>query len=113
MSDTSDTPTQPEPHPETPGPQDPPARTGEKDPLRHSRTSGVWFAVVALAVLLLLLIVFIAQNTEKVNVAFFGFDGQAPLAVTILISVLVGLLLAVVAGTLRILQLRRRVRGQR
>ena len=115
MSETSDTPTQPEPQPEhQPQPQGQ-AREGRrgKDPLRGSRTSGVWFAVVALAVLLLLLIVFIAQNTEQVKVSFFGFDGQAPLAVTILISVLVGLLLAVVAGTLRILQLRRRVRGHR
>jgi uncharacterized integral membrane protein len=121
MSDPGSTPTQPEPTEPTtgsaPAPAEPtraeperPAQDSSKDPLRRSRTSGVWFAVVALAVLLLLLIVFIAQNTEKVNVAFFGFDGQAPLAVTILISVLVGLLLAVFAGSLRILQLRRRVR---
>jgi uncharacterized integral membrane protein len=100
MADQSDSATQPEPEP-TPA---------TKDPLRGSRTSGIWFAVVALAVLLLLLIIFIAQNTEAVHVAFLGWDGTAPLSVALLAAVLAGLLLAVVAGSLRILQLRRRVR---
>jgi uncharacterized integral membrane protein len=87
----------------------PPPEQGP-DPLRRSRTSGAWFAVVALAVLLLLLIVFIAQNTQGVEVSFLGWDGHAPLAVSLLIASLVGIVLAVVAGSLRILQLRRRVR---
>ena len=78
--------------------------------MRRSRTSSAWFAVVALAVLLLLLIVFIAQNTQDVEVSFLGWDGRAPLAVSLLIATLVGIALAVVAGSLRILQLRRRVR---
>jgi uncharacterized integral membrane protein len=91
---------------------DAPAATG-KDPLRRSRTSGAWFSVVGLAVLLLLLIVFIAQNTQDVEVSFLGWDGRAPLAVSLLIASLVGIVLAVVAGSLRILQLRRRVRRDR
>jgi uncharacterized integral membrane protein len=78
--------------------------------LRHSRTSSAWFAVVALAVLMLLLIIFVGQNTRAVQVSFLAWDGQAPLAVALLIAALVGILLAVTAGSLRILQLRRRVR---
>ena len=81
-----------------------------KDPLRRSRTSGAWFAVVALAILLLLLVIFIAQNTQDVQVSFLAWEGQAPLAVALMIGSLVGILIAVVAGSLRILQLRRRVR---
>jgi uncharacterized integral membrane protein len=84
-----------------------------KDPLRRSRTSGAWFAVVALAVLLLLLVIFIAQNTRDAEVSFLGWDTNAPLAVSLLIATLIGILLAVVAGSLRILQLRRRVRRGR
>jgi uncharacterized integral membrane protein len=84
-----------------------------KDPLRRSRTSGAWFAVVALAVLLILLIIFIAQNTQRVQVSFLGWSGRAPLAVSLLIAAVVGIVLAVVAGSLRILQLRRRVRRGR
>ena len=78
--------------------------------MRRSRASGAWLAVVALAVLLLVLVVFIAQNTQKVGVSFFGWEGEAPLAVSLLIAAVVGLQLAVVAGAARILQLRHRVR---
>jgi uncharacterized integral membrane protein len=84
-----------------------------KDPLRRSRASSAWFAIVALAALLLLLIVFIAQNTQKVEISFLGWNGQAPLAVSLLAATLVGIVLSVVAGSMRILQLRRRVRRDR
>ena len=83
------------------------------DPLRSSMTARAWLAVVTLAVVLILLIVFIAQNTETVAVSFLGFKGHAPLAVALLIAAVAGLVLAAVAGTLRILQLRRRVRRER
>jgi len=98
-----------EPTPEeTPHADPPPAPV--KDPLRRSRTSGAWFAVILLALLLLLLVIFIGQNTQDVQVSFLGWEGQAPLAVALLVASLVGIMLAVVAGSLRILQLRRRVR---
>ena len=90
-----------------------PPPAAKADPLRRSRTSSAWFATVALALLLLLLIVFIAQNTQKVEVSFLAWDGSAPLAVSLLIATVVGIALAVVAGSLRILQLRRRVRRDR
>ena len=81
-----------------------------KDPLRGSRTSGIWVAVVGLGLVLLLLVIFIAQNTQSVSVSFLGWSGSAPLAVSLLVATLAGLFLAAVAGSLRILQLRRRVR---
>ena len=92
-----------------------PATAGapDKDPLRGSRTSGFWVAVVGLGVILLLLIIFIAQNTRKTTVSFLGWDGQVPVAVALLIAALAGLSLAGLAGTLRILQLRRRIRKDR
>ena len=89
---------------------EPPPR---RDPLRGSRTSGTWIAVLALAVLLLLLAIFILQNTQKVEVTFFGWNGHAPLAATLLIAAAGGALVVASAGVLRILQLRRRVKRQR
>ena len=80
------------------------------DGLGHTRTSGIWAAVVALVVLLVLLAVFVLQNVQQVEVSYFGWQGQAPLAAALLIATASGALIAVVAGTLRILQLRRRVR---
>ena len=88
----------------------PTSGTPVEDPLRGSRTSGLWATVVALGLVLLLLIIFVAQNTQKVNVSFLGWDGQTPLAVALLIAAAAGLFIAAVAGSLRILQLRRRVK---
>ena len=107
----------PDPAPTTP---DPAPETGEStptksakrdaDPLRGSRTSGVWLAVVTGGIILVLLIIFIAQNTEPTTIEFLGWEGETPLAVALLIGTVAGLFLAALAGSLRILQLRRRVR---
>jgi uncharacterized integral membrane protein len=81
-----------------------------KDPLRGSRTSGFWAATVGLGAVLVLLIVFIAQNTRSTTVTFLAWDGRVSVAVALLIAVVGGMFLAGLAGMLRILQLRRRVR---
>lgn len=104
MSDSETRPdgsaTEPEPAPARP----------TSDPLRGSRTSGLWIAVAASGLVLVLLIIFIAQNTDPVNVKFLGWQGETPLAVALLIATVAGLFLATIAGSLRILQLRRRVK---
>ena len=87
--------------------------TAEVDPLRGSRTSTTWVAVSALVALLVLLVIFIGQNTQDVRVAFLGWSGEPPLAVALLIAATVGMVIAVIAGALRILQLRRRIRRER
>ena len=122
MSESGSRPeTEGSPDPEQPAPSAAPATGAEpgaepaseaKDPLRGSRASGVWVAVVALVVILVLLAIFVLQNTQPVEVTFLGWEGEAPLAATLLIAVAAGLLIAVIAGSLRILQLRRRVRRE-
>jgi uncharacterized integral membrane protein len=113
------------PGPETPAVPEQPSGPGEghapprsrsavdDDPLRGSRTSGIWVAVAVLALLLVLLAVFVLQNTQEVTISFFGGEVQAPLAAALLIATAAGALIVVTAGTLRILQLRRRVRRER
>ncbi|HEU5037962.1 MAG TPA: LapA family protein [Nocardioides sp.] len=88
-------------------------RRDAKDPLRRSRTSGAWVGVVGAAVLLVLLVVFIAQNTQDVHLSFLTWDGTAPLSVALLVAAVIGIALTAVVGSLRILQLRRRVRRDR
>ena len=83
------------------------------DPLRGSRTSGFWAATAALGVVLLLLIIFIGQNTRKTTVSFLAWEGRVSVAVALMIAAVAGLFLALLAGLLRILQLRRRVRRTR
>ena len=98
-------------------PSDPPATSaptaGDPDPLRGSRTSGFWVAVIGLLVLIVLLAVFVLQNTRPVEISFLAWTGTAPLAAALLIASAAGLAVAALAGSLRILQLRRRVKRNR
>ncbi len=63
-----------------------------------------------ISVLLILLIIFIAQNTDAVRIQFLGWEGDAPLAVALLAATVAGLIIATIAGSLRILQLQQRVK---
>jgi uncharacterized integral membrane protein len=83
-------------------------RRTPRDPLRRSRTSVVWISVVALGILLVLLVVLILQNTQRVEVSFLGWEGNPPLAAALLVAAAGGILVTAIAGSLRILQLRRR-----
>lgn len=104
----------PEPPADAPPPEaPPPGRSQAKDPLRGSRTSGAWGGIVLASLLLILLVVFIAQNTDDVHISFLGWDGTAPLAVALLVATASGVLITAIVGTLRIWQLRRRVRRDR
>ena len=111
--------TDPEPNPMTdpePSAEDtsrPPPTAAHDDPLRGSRTSGLWAGVVVASVLMVLLIIFIAQNTRDVEVSFLVWDGTTSLAVMLLIATVAGVIITAVAGTLRIWQLRRRVKRER
>jgi putative membrane protein len=93
-----------------------PAKTGstketkEEDLLARTRASQTWIAIIVFALVLILLLIFILQNTKKVEITYLGFTGTMPLAVAMLLSAVAGVLLTATAGTLRILQLRRRVR---
>jgi len=89
------------------------AATGAKDPLRPSRTSRTWVGLTALVVVLALLVVFIAQNTQRVEVSFLGWDGHPPLSVALLVAAVAGAAVTVIVGTLRMWQVRRRLRRSR
>ena len=87
--------------------------TRGEDPLRGSRTSGFWFALLAMVVVLLLLAIFVIQNTQTVEVSMFGWTGSAPLSATLLVAAVGGALIVASAGALRIIQLRRRIKRLR
>lgn len=82
-------------------------------PFTHTRASGLWAAVVVALVVLLALLVFILENGRHVDVRFFGAHGHLPLGVALLLAAVFGGLAVVLAGTARILQLRRRARRHR
>jgi uncharacterized integral membrane protein len=63
------------------------------------------------AVVLVALVVFMLQNTAPVEVSFLAMTGTAPLALVLLIAGLGVGVVALVVGSLRIGQLRRRLRA--
>ncbi|HEX8092946.1 LapA family protein [Jatrophihabitans sp.] len=82
----------------------------EKGHVRATKVSGVWIGLIATALFVILLIIFIAQNSRRVTLHFFGWHGQFSLALTILLSAVLGVLLVAIPGSLRIMQLRRALR---
>jgi putative membrane protein len=87
-----------------------PVQTPARDPLRNTRASRTWVGLIAFAILLVLTLIFILQNTQSVQISYLGASGQLPLAVAMLLAAVAGILLAAIAGSLRIWQLRRNLR---
>jgi lipopolysaccharide assembly protein A len=80
--------------------------------LRRSRIGTTRLALIASAVVLVLLLVFIVQNGHSVKVSYLGASGHMPLAVAMLFAAVAGALLLAIPGTARIVQLRRAARRQ-
>jgi uncharacterized integral membrane protein len=62
------------------------------------------------AVVLLLLLVFILENGQSVEISFFGAHGHVPLGVGLLLAAVFGTLLVLIPGAGRMIQLRRAAR---
>ena len=72
-----------------------------------SRAGALWAALIAGFLILILLLVFIAQNTVSTPFQFLGLHWSLPLGVAILLAAVLGGLLAGAIGTARMLQMRR------
>ncbi|WP_249354273.1 lipopolysaccharide assembly protein LapA domain-containing protein [Glutamicibacter sp. V16R2B1] len=73
----------------------------------------IWVATVVGLILLVLLIVFIAQNQDQVTLHYFGFTGQVNLGLALFIASVAGGLVTAVAAASRIVQLRAKSNKQR
>jgi uncharacterized integral membrane protein len=93
-------------------PQGSPAARGAGE-VPRTRTARAHNALIAGAVVLILLLVFIIENTESVKIAYFGAGFHLPLGVALLLAAIGGALLVGIVGAARIVQLRRRIRHPR
>jgi uncharacterized integral membrane protein len=91
----------------------PPSHPLPQHRIKRTRTGGIWVAVGFFAVILLLLLIFILQNGQKVDISYMGMHGHLPLGVALLLAAVCGVLLVVLAGTARIGQLRATARRHR
>ena len=102
-----------EPPPPPPPPLDAPATstTGTATPaqsaVHRTRAAAVWTALTLGFLVLIVLLIFIAQNTESTEFQFLGWQWSLPLGVAILFAAVAGGLLTVAVGAVRIFQLRR------
>ncbi len=79
----------------------------------RGRPKAAWTGVTIGVLVAILLIIFIAQNTRKVQVSFLWWDGNVSLAVALLVAAVSGAAIVLLVGTIRVTQLRRAERRQR
>ncbi|WP_314034062.1 lipopolysaccharide assembly protein LapA domain-containing protein [Dietzia sp. CH92] len=72
-----------------------------------------WIGLVLGALVTVLLLIFIAQNTTSTDVRYLGLEFSLPLGVLILLAAIVGALIMAIFAGVRILQLRMRARKAR
>ncbi|HUC57018.1 MAG TPA: lipopolysaccharide assembly protein LapA domain-containing protein [Streptosporangiaceae bacterium] len=78
-----------------------------------TRISGVRATLIAGAVGLIVVMIFIIQNAHAVNISFLGAHLRLSLAVALLLAAIAGALLMAAAGTARIAELRHGIRRDR
>ena len=74
--------------------------------IEPTRTSMVWTMVGIGVILLVAILVFILQNSQRIRMRFLMVDGTLPLGVALLFAALLGAMLVLTAGAARVLQLR-------
>lgn len=99
-----------QPPPAPPRPTGPRSGATKDSASKFTRAGALWSALIAGFLILILLLIFIAQNTASASFAFLGWHWSLPLGVAILLAAVCGGLLTVAVGTARIVQLRRAAR---
>lgn len=88
-----------------------PAATEPSNPkVRGSVAGGTWVALILGALLLILLLVFILQNQQKVDLNLFAWTFEFPAGVGFLLAAIAGALIMALVGGVRMLELRRQVK---
>ena len=94
-------------------PQLPAAPSPPKSGRTRTRISGLRTSLIAAVAGLIVVMIFIIQNTHAVNISFLGAHLRLSLAVALFFAAIVGALIMAAAGTARITQLRRMMRHDR
>jgi putative membrane protein len=90
-----------------------PSATTPTSAVPLTRTGAAWAGICAAVLTLVVLIVFMLQNTRRVEVNFLWMNGSVPLALALLIAGVGVGAVAMVVGTARLTQLRKVIRDRR
>jgi uncharacterized integral membrane protein len=80
--------------------------TSAEPAVKFTRAGALWSALIVGFLTLIVLLIFIAQNTASTPFTFFAWHWSLPLGVAFLLAAVGGGLLTVAVGTARMLQLR-------
>ena len=79
----------------------------------HTRLSATYKSLIAGTLVLILLLVFILENTQRVKVSYFGASGHLALGVALLLAAVAGAIIVGIVGSARIFQVRKRAKSTR
>lgn len=77
--------------------------------VQGSFAGGTWIALIAGALLLIVLLVFIMQNQDQVDLVLFAWNFRFPAGIGFLLAAISGALIMALVGGVRMLQLRRQI----
>lgn len=86
---------------------------GKHELAPQSRTGVLWTALAIAGVVLVFLLIFVAQNFAAVTVHFLGLEFSLPIGLALLFAAIVGGVLVWLAGTARMIQMRRAAKKAR
>jgi uncharacterized integral membrane protein len=75
----------------------------------RTRVGLAWVGVCMAALVAVALIVFMTQNTRRVQISFLWMSTETPLAIALLIASVGSVIVTLILGTARILQLRHHI----
>lgn len=81
--------------------------------LPATKLGRIWTATIFGLVVLILLIVFIAQNQDQVTLNYFAYQGQVNLGLALFFAAVGGALVVAIAGVARVIQLRATAKKRR
>ena len=84
----------------------PVSENSDSHPKGHSRIGTTWIALGVFTLVLLLLLVFIIQNNVSVKIHYLGASGSIGFGVAMLLAAVIGAILTLLIGSIRILQLK-------
>lgn len=90
-----------------------PRGSSEPSSRPFTRLAAAWWALVFGLIILIVLLIFVAQNTESITTHFLGFHWSLPVGVGYLLAAVAGATTTVLVGAARIIQLRRATKKQR
>ena len=77
--------------------------------VQGSFAGGTWIALIAGALLLIVLLVFIMQNQDQVDLVLFAWNFRFPAGIGFLLAAISGALIMALVGGVRMFQLRRQI----